>query len=156
MADVPVTINVPKPPSANRLWRSVPGRKRPILNPDYAEWKKTAGWLVKMQIVGVPRIDCRFDVEISVPVSRRDTDNWTKPLLDLCQHVGLVSNDGNMHQVTVTPMVRDDCVVRLLPRPDIGAVRKPARSGGKPGYTRPRKPTLKQVRVGNRMGSLRP
>lgn len=137
-------ITVPKPPSANRIWRTVPGMKHPVLDRTYADWLKAAGWEARMQAAGAPRIDCRFDVRIEVPISRRDTDNWAKPLLDLMEHVGIVSNDGNMHQVTVTPADRPDCLIAITERPDLGAVRMPSkrkkRTGGPPA-----KPTRKRL-----------
>lgn len=139
-----ILITVPAPPSANRIWRTVPGMKHPVLDRRYAEWLNTAGWQARMQATGAARIEGRFDVRIEVPISRRDTDNWSKPLLDLMEHVGVVSNDGNMHQVTVTPTDRTDCLIAITERPDLGAVRKPStrkkRTGGPPA-----KPTRKRL-----------
>lgn len=128
-----IIITVPRPPSANRMWRVVPGMKRPVLDRDYAAWLQVAGWEARRQAVGMERITCRFDVVISVPTSRRDTDNWQKPLMDLMQHAGIVSNDGNMHRIVTEPVARDDCSVALFLRPDLGSVRAPARGRKKTG-----------------------
>lgn len=128
-----IVITVPRPPSANRMWRTVPGMKRPVLNRDYAEWLQAAGWEARRQAVGMECITCRFDVVLSVPISRRDTDNWAKPLMDLMQHVHIVSNDGNMHRIITEPMERDDCSVALFLRPDLGGVRAEAKARKKTG-----------------------
>lgn len=135
MTDRPtIIITVPTPPSANRMWRTVPGMKRPVLDRAYAAWLETAGWAARMQATGAARIEGRFDVRIEVPISRRDTDNFAKPLMDLMEHVNIVSNDGNMHDVTISPVDRPDCSVALFERPDLAGIRKPSgrkkRTGG--------------------------
>jgi Holliday junction resolvase RusA-like endonuclease len=147
-----IIITVPTPPSANRIWRNVPGMKRPVLDRTYAKWLETAGWEARMQAVGAPRIDCRFDARIEVPISRRDTDNWAKPLMDLMEHVSIVSNDGNMNVVTVTPVDRADCLVALTVRPDLGGVRtvstRKKRTGGpKAKPTRKRLDAIARIRA---------
>lgn len=128
-----VVINVSRPPSANRMNRTVSGMKRPVLDRDYARWLETAGWEARRQFTGGARIDCRFNVVIYVPTSARDTDNWFKPLMDLMQHAGVVSNDGNMHEIRAVPMDREDCAVALFLLPDMGGIRPPARSRKRTG-----------------------
>lgn len=139
-----IVITVPRPPSANRMWRNVPGMKRPVLDRNYAAWLETAGWEARRQAVGMDRITCRFDVVLSVPISQRDTDNWQKPLMDLMQHAGIVSNDGNMHRIETEPMKRDDCSVALFLRPDLGSVRVAAKGRKKTGGP-PKKPSRKRL-----------
>ena len=126
------------------MWRVVPGRKKPVLDHAYAAWIKAAAWEVKMQAVDAPRIDGRFDVRIEVPISRRDTDNWAKPLMDLMQHAGVISNDGNMNVVTITPMDREDCSVALFERPDLGNVRAPSKARKRTGGPAP-KPSRRRL-----------
>lgn len=122
MSEAPIIITLPKPPSLNKLWITV-GRGR-VRSQEYSEWLRVAGWDVRRQMAGVPPIDCRFDVTIQVPISRRDTDNWCKSILDLCEKVGVITNDGNQHRLSVEPMERDDCAVFLTPLPEMGGVRK--------------------------------
>lgn len=122
-------ITVPPPPSANKLWRSIPGKPR-VRSQEYAAWIAVAGWEVRRQMVGVPPIDCRFNVSIQVPVSRRDSDNWVKPLLDICEKAGVVTNDGNMHTVQVEPVDRTDCAIAITLLPDMGGVRQAPRVRG--------------------------
>jgi hypothetical protein len=79
-----------------------------------------------MQIVGMAPLDCRFNLDIEVPISRRDTGNHEKALCDLCESCGVVTNDGNAHRISVTPTERTDCLLVFTPLPEMGAVRRPA------------------------------
>ena len=120
-------VYMSKPPSTNELWaRAVRGRR--IRSQKYSAWIAAAAWHVKTQIVGVPAIECRFNVLIEVPISRRDTDNWTKPTMDLCEHAGLITNDGNQNEVRVRPTDRQDVMVAIYCLPDMGGVRKAAKA----------------------------
>lgn len=135
-------LTIPCPPSGNRMNRIRPGMKRPTRAPEYRKWLDVAGWEVRRQVVGLAPLDIRFDVEIHVPISRRDTDNWNKPLLDVCEHAGAITNDGNQNIVTTIPMQRTDCMIAFYPRADLGAIRKKTKrkkgNGGPPART-PRK-----------------
>lgn len=144
-----VILTVPKPPSLNKLWRHEHGRRK--RSAEYAAWLREAGWEVKRQYTGRPAISCRFNIEIQVPISRRDTGNWEKPIGDLLEMCGVVTNDGNAHRLTVTPMQREDCAVAIYELPDMGNVRPPARKGWV-GPARPTKPTRRRL---NRIAALR-
>jgi Holliday junction resolvase RusA-like endonuclease len=123
-----VVVTVPRPPSANRMFqRRLTKKGKRNLTPEYKEWRDRAGWLLKTQIVGVPEIVCRFNVAVEVPITRMDTDNFLKPLLDLCQSTHLISNDGNQNRVTIIPAHRDDCMLAFWPLPEMDGVRKPAK-----------------------------
>jgi hypothetical protein len=61
-----------------------------------------------------------------VPITRRDTDNWVKATLDLCENVGAFTNDGNVAELIVRPVAREDVMVALWVLPEMGAVRAPA------------------------------
>lgn len=113
------------PPSTNKLWARGIGGKR-VRSREYREWRSIAGWEVKQQIMGRPPLDCRFDVLIEVPISRRDTDNWTKPCLDLCQLVGAITNDGNAREVRARPVRRDGIMIAFWPLPGLDGVRRVA------------------------------
>jgi Holliday junction resolvase RusA-like endonuclease len=104
--------------------RTKRGKRR--LHPEYLAWRDKAGWILKMQMVGVSRIDCRFSVEIEVPISRIDLDNHIKPLLDLLTNMGVIADDANVAGIQIRPMVRTDCAVCITPLPAMGGVRKPA------------------------------
>ena len=118
-------ITMPRCPSTNALWETGVGKAR-VRTAKYSEWILSAGWDVRRQMAGTPIIDCRFNCVIEVPVSRRDTGNWEKAVLDLLEHVGVVTNDGNVHEIIIRPVERDDVMVGLWCLPGMSAVRKQA------------------------------
>ena len=69
-------------------------------------------------------------------MSRRDTDNWVKATLDLCETAGLISNDGNLAELIVRPTQREDVMVAIWCLPDMGAVRRAAKPRGAKGAGR--------------------
>lgn len=121
-----IVVTMSKPPSTNKLWSAAPGRRR-VRSQEYVRWLNEAGWDVKRQIVGMAPLDCRFDVLIEVPISRRDTGNWEKAVMDNIEHAGVVSNDGNARTITITPTDRPDVMVAIWPLPELGGVRKAAK-----------------------------
>ena len=132
MSDQPaIIVTIPTPPSLNKLWVTAPGKPR-VRSSEYRAWAERAGWLLRMQIVGMAPLDCRFNLDIEVPISRRDTGNFEKALCDLCESCGVVTNDGNAHRITVTPTERTDCLLAFTPLPEMGAVRAPAGAKGRP------------------------
>ena len=118
-------VTMSRPPSTNALWTRGIGKPRVRSRP-YSEWIQSAGWDVRRQMVGAEPIDCRFNCLIEVPISRRDSGNWEKPALDLLEHVGVVTNDGNVNEIIIRPVARDDVMVALWCLPEMGAVRKQA------------------------------
>jgi Holliday junction resolvase RusA-like endonuclease len=118
-------VTMPRCPSLNALWVRAPGKPR-VRSEAYRDWARAAGWDVKRQLVGAAPIDCRFNCLIEVPITRRDSDNWSKAVLDLCETVGLITNDGNACEITIRPVAREDVMVALWVLPEMGGVRKPA------------------------------
>ena len=140
-------VTMPPCPSLNKLWSRVPGKAR-VRSPEYRAWLLVAGWEVRRQLVGALPIDCRFNVIIEVPVSRRDSDNWVKATMDLLEHVGALTNDGNQHELIVRPTARADVAVALWCLPGMDGVRKQAapRGGGqRAGRVRAMKPKGKRA-----------
>ena len=125
-------VTMRKPPSTNKLWVRAAGKPR-VRSAEYSAWLLEAGWDVRRQLVGVPPIDCRFNVIIEVPISKRDSGNFEKPTMDLCEHAGLVTNDGNAHEITIRPVPREDVMVALWCLPEMDGVRKqaPPKGGGR-------------------------
>ena len=101
-------VTMPPCPSTNRLWIRAPGKPR-VRSPEYSEWITVAGWEVKRQIVGAAPIDCRFNCLIEVPMSRQDTGNFEKATMDLCEHVRLLTNDGNAFEIVITTATAHRC-----------------------------------------------
>jgi Holliday junction resolvase RusA-like endonuclease len=147
-----IVLQLPVPPSTNALWMHPSGHKRRVRSPAYSAWLQEAGWEARRQLVGVDTIQGAFNASVSVPASsRRDTDNWTKPLFDLCQSVGAVSNDSGLRQYVVMPADRADVLVVLW---DLGGT--PVAAGRSLAATRPRfvrRPSQQSLRIAmKRMG----
>jgi Holliday junction resolvase RusA-like endonuclease len=114
-----VVIYFPRPVSANKMFmRQMTRKGHRDLTPEYKEWRDRAGWEVKMQLVGFEPITCLFNVTIEVPRSRMDLDNHLKPILDLCQMVGVISNDRNAVGINIVPADREDCMAAFYALPD--------------------------------------
>lgn len=94
-----VTLQLPLPPSANRLWvRAQKGMRR---SDEYTAWLLEAGWTAKTQHPG--KVDGPFKVSIHATrpdKRRRDLDNIIKPTLDLMQHPAIVEDDSDCEQVS--------------------------------------------------------
>lgn len=92
-----VTVSLPYPPSANRLWRQVRGRV--IRSAQYETWLNAAMWEVKYAVsrtydrkgVAGPYA---LTVLVCPPDRReRDIDNLLKPISDALAKGGAVQND---------------------------------------------------------------
>jgi crossover junction endodeoxyribonuclease RusA len=91
-----IRIDLPLPPSTNRLWRHI--GKRVYLDPRYVAWKRTAGFEAIAKRPGRIPKDMASDIEIRAgkPKRRMDLDNLVKPTLDLLQAVRVISNDTDV------------------------------------------------------------
>lgn len=113
-----ISLVLPTPPSANRIWRT--GRRpngKPITyaSPEYRTWLRNAGWEAKMQAVGKPKITGSYRLEIVVG-SRGDVDNRIKAVSDLLVDMKITPDDR--HCVSVTARKergRKDCLVVITP-----------------------------------------
>lgn len=101
-----VSLTLPYPPSANRMWRSVPKLKSPIKSREYLAWIKAAQGCIPM--VARDEIKGAFIVTIEAdrPDRRkRDLDNLVKPILDLLRptttHKGVIEDDHLAEQITI-------------------------------------------------------
>ena len=121
-----VIIHFPKPPSANRMFlRQMTRRGHRDLTPEYKAWRDEAGWILKMQIVGLVTITIvtKFNiVVIEVPRSSRiDLDNQseTNPR-PRSEHGRHLERPELRHGITMTPADRDDCMAAFWCLPDVG------------------------------------
>jgi Holliday junction resolvase RusA-like endonuclease len=101
-----IIIDLPYPPSVNRLWRSTAAEKnRVYLSPAYTKWKDAAdvlllttkGWRGKT-VTGA------FHIEIALcPTAqghpRGDLDNRIKAVLDYLQRVEIIVNDKHCQRL---------------------------------------------------------
>lgn len=100
-----IRIELPFPPSQNRIWVGGRGRKkagpwRIYRNPSYVEWLKQADlqWLSQKPRGPFKTIDGPFKVhlKLSRPDRRvRDIDNYHKVVMDWAQRAGIIKNDCN-------------------------------------------------------------
>jgi Holliday junction resolvase RusA-like endonuclease len=112
-----LVLSLPVPPSANALWSHPGGGKARVRSDAYRLWLHNAGWSVRMQARGFTTLAGTFDALLLVPEkSKRDRDNWSKPIFDLLQAVGIVRNDSGLRNYSVRGEDRDDCIVALWDR----------------------------------------
>lgn len=129
-----ITLHLPVPPSANKLWAHGHGKAR-VRSDAYKAWLHEAGWGVRMQMAAAPPLVATFDAALFVPnASRLDRDNWTKPIFDLLQMFGVVRNDSGLRDYTVRGADRSDVLVMLWERggpeqvqPHLHPVSRPSR-----------------------------
>ena len=87
-------LNLPYPPSANRLWRMAGQGKAPFKSAEYSSWLSHAGLLVNSQKPGCVEGPYALHIAAGKPDNRqRDIDNLIKPIGDLLQAAGVVTND---------------------------------------------------------------
>jgi Holliday junction resolvase RusA-like endonuclease len=98
-----VVIDLPFPPSVNRIWRH---GKRVHLADEYQAWKTTADKFVmySRQLRGAVGLTGPFHCEIILDRNERrragDLDNRIKPLLDWAQRAELIRNDRDLERLT--------------------------------------------------------
>lgn len=94
-----VTLCLPLPPSANRLW--VRARKGMRRSDEYVAWLNSAGWTAKTQRPGSVKGPFKLSIHAARPDKRRrDIDNLIKPTLDLMQHLRVVEDDSDCELVS--------------------------------------------------------
>lgn len=90
-----VAVTLPFPPSANRIWRFVPGQATPLKSEAYRRWLKAA----KAECRDLRRVNGPFMITIVAtrPDNRvRDLDNLAKPTLDALK--GIAFEDDSLAQ----------------------------------------------------------
>lgn len=101
VADKTIEIDLPFPPSANRLWRNSGGRMH--ISPQYALWKKEAGYQILAQRKGgLPEGPYKITIHAKRPDKRRrDLGNLEKAVSDLLVSVGTIPDDSNCEMITL-------------------------------------------------------
>lgn len=114
-------INLPFPPSVNRIWRSRRGHNgKPTFYLDrrYETWKRACDNLLMMHRREWRPIAGRFSAIIILSEGRRrgDADNRVKGVLDWLQRANLIENDSLADSVTVRwGYAPEGCRVHLTP-----------------------------------------
>jgi Holliday junction resolvase RusA-like endonuclease len=98
---VEIVIDLPAPPSVNRLWRS--GRRRVFRSRAYTDWIRLAdAELMARRQMPKKRIDGPFAAHITLSQKvRGDVDNRIKGLLDFLQSREIIRNDSDCQRLTV-------------------------------------------------------
>jgi Holliday junction resolvase RusA-like endonuclease len=97
---VEISVNLPIPPSVNRLWRS--GRRRVFRSKAYLDWIRAADLTVmarrqfpKLKISGP------FEAHIVFAAARGDVDNRVKGVLDWAESREIIRNDSDCRRLVV-------------------------------------------------------
>ncbi len=107
-------IRIPPPPSANKMYRSVPG-VGVLKSKAYRAWQAEVGWLLKQRpVTGFGQM--LVQVKIWVPRFRkRDCDNFLKPIGDALQLYGILKNDNQIERWVVERHDDKDALVEVMP-----------------------------------------
>lgn len=100
-----ITINLPWPPSVNRLWKRGKG-KRLYRSEEYLAWIAEAGgcWMQQRSKQKIKHIDGHYFLDITlIPPDRRlrDLGNYEKVLSDFCQNSGIIKNDHLCEKLSI-------------------------------------------------------
>lgn len=98
-------IELPYPPSVNRMWRSVQGRN--ILSAVGREYRSQGLWVLQ-NIQSQQRLTWPHQGRLSVGITvyppdrrRRDIDNMPKAVLDLLTHGGVIVDDSQIDRLLI-------------------------------------------------------
>lgn len=96
-----INISLPIPPSANALFRNVPGKGR-VRTERYRTWAAAAGWEIKEQRPGAIAGHYVLTLTCQRPDKRRrDIGNLVKSVEDLLVTHGLVTDDSLCAEIHV-------------------------------------------------------
>jgi Holliday junction resolvase RusA-like endonuclease len=97
-----ITINLPTPPSVNRIWRVGAGG-RVYIDPKYNAWRRFAGWELAAQRPGKLPHGQQLAVTIRLGRMKRtkDADNCAKAVLDLLEAHGVIRNDRDVAKLVI-------------------------------------------------------
>lgn len=120
-----LVLDIPPPPSINRLWRSrrSPKTGKPIvyLSPRYVKWQKQFSlhwWTQKPR--GFKTITDNFQATVIISSRRRDVDASAKALLDALQRFEIIKNDNQCIRV-ISEYGPTSLGCRLIIEPQSGA-----------------------------------
>jgi Holliday junction resolvase RusA-like endonuclease len=98
---IEIALDLPTPPSVNRLWRS--GRGRVFRSKTYLSWIQAAdAELMARRQMPKKRIEGPFEAHITLSRKvRGDLDNRVKGLLDFLQSREIIRNDSDCKRLVV-------------------------------------------------------
>lgn len=82
--------------------RTTAFRRAPVDSKQYREWKRTAGWALRIALIREAVKSFSGDVAVAIKFhqGRGDVDNRQKPLLDLLQDHRIVANDSQVKKLS--------------------------------------------------------
>lgn len=104
MSGTTVILDLPMPPSVNRIWRARKGGRCHVsLSPEYQRWKREADALLLAgrQLKGARTVEGPFECEIALKRVRGDIDNRAKGLMDFLQSRNVIADDKNCERLTL-------------------------------------------------------
>lgn len=123
-------IDLPMPPSVNRIWRYSRVTGKAYLDTRYQTWKRVAdNYYLEHKKDWLP-VPGHFKASVTLDIKHRgrsDLDNRIKGLLDWLQRVEIIEDDKLCDGLTVTwGRAPEGCRVRLTPVAFRSVVRKAA------------------------------
>jgi Holliday junction resolvase RusA-like endonuclease len=113
-------LDLPKPPSVNRIWRHRQGRKAPYLDTRYARWKRTCDNICMFRGWHKTPIKGHYTAIVTIDETKRvgDIDNRIKVVLDFLKQAGITEDDSLCDEVTARfGFAPEGCRVELAPSP---------------------------------------
>jgi Holliday junction resolvase RusA-like endonuclease len=104
MAPLECVMDIPFPPSTNKLWR-ISGRRN-HLSAEYQAWRKQADMAViangtwRNRVAMPAHFTALILLSTEHRTARTDGDNRIKACLDWAQRIGLITNDAKCDEVT--------------------------------------------------------
>ncbi len=121
-----VAIQLPLPPSANRMYRHNAGRVHKAA--DYRAWVKTIGWQC-LAGGACGKVPYRYTIALTFPQQLKDPDNLIKPTQDALQKAGVLANDRHARGLLFlveAAQPADTMLVRIWALPDAAPKRRRA------------------------------
>lgn len=108
-----VSLNLPIPPSVNRLWRPS-GDGGMVRSDRYRTWWQAAGNALNVQRPGRVEGDYALTMTVNRGKTKADIGNLEKACSDLLQHYGVIENDRRAVRITLewSPSV-EECQVMV-------------------------------------------
>lgn len=96
-------LDLPRPPSVNRIWRHRAGRVKPYIDHRYATWKRHCDNLCMAHRWHKTPVRGHYVAVITLDDSKRrgDADNRVKPVLDWLKQAGITDDDKLCDDVRV-------------------------------------------------------
>ena len=115
-----ITLNLPWPPSVNRIWRQGNRPGQVYLDPKYKAWRAEADAVIlsKRREIG-PMVKGRFTIFLTFDETRRrkntDCDNRIKVCLDALERMRVIEDDANVDKLDASWGPSDGVRVCIFP-----------------------------------------